>query len=139
MVKPGAIMPVAVIFHIFRGEKIIDITRKAKYKIFEKEFEGVVDLERWKEWKDELGQKSKRRKTSVDAGSTTEVRDGTVSDRHLTSIDAARGPPPEPSEEPEPRSLNPMMVVSRDAAGNVTVTPQNVASSSSSSVVPYCE
>ena len=132
-------MPVAVIFHIFRGEKIADSARKAKYKIFEKEFEGVVELNRWVEWKEELGSKSKRRKTSADAGSTTEVRDGTVSDRHLTSIDAARAPPPEPSEEPEPRTLNPMMVVSRDAAGNVTVTPQNVASSSSSSAVQYCE
>ena len=132
-------MPVAVIFHVFRGEKIVDPARKAKYKIFEKEFDGVVDLKRWVEWREELGRKSKRRKTSADAGSTTEVRDGTVSDRHPTSIDAARAPPPEPSEEPEPRTLNPMMVVSRDAAGNVTVTPQNVASSSSSSAVQYCE
>ena len=132
-------MPVAVIFHVFRGEKIADPVRKAKYKIFEKEFEGVVDLKRWVEWREELGRKSKRRKASVDAGSTTEVRDGTVSDRHPTSIDAARAPPPEPSEEPEPRTLNPMMVVSRDAAGNVTVTPQHVASTSSSSAVEYCE
>ena len=132
-------MPVAVIFHVFRGEKIVNSDRKAKYKIFEKEFDGVVDLKRWVEWREELGNKSKRRKTFADAGSTTEVRDDTVSGRHPTSIDAARAAPPEPSEEPEPRTLDPKMVVSRDAAGNVTVTPQHVVSSSSSSAVQYCE
>ena len=95
-------------------------------------------MKRWVDWKDDLGQKSNRRKTSTDAGSMNEVRDDTASVRHLTSLDAARGPPPEPSEEPEPRTLDPKMVVSRDAAGNVTVTPQHVASNSSSSAVERC-